>query len=140
MTTILPLTLAAYPELLALWQACPGIGLSAADDKENIARFLARNPGLSFMVTADGRVAGSLLAGHDGRRGYLYHLTVHPQYRRQGLGRMLVAACLAALAQEGIQKCHLFLFDDNELARQFWQAVGWQLRGDILVASRRTAD
>ena len=138
MTTILPLTLAAYPELLALWQACPGIGLSAADDKENIARFLARNPGLSFMVTADGRVAGSLLAGHDGRRGYLYHLTVHPQYRRQGLGRMLVAACLAALAQEGIQKCHLFLFDDNELARRFWQAVGWQLRGDILVASRLT--
>ena len=138
MTTILPLTLAAYPELLALWQACPGIGLSAADDKENIARFLARNPGLSFLVSADGRVAGSLLAGHDGRRGYLYHLTVHPQYRRQGLGRMLVAACLAALAQEGIQKCHLFLFDDNELARRFWQAVGWQLRGDILVASRLT--
>ena len=119
--TIRSMTMADYPAVVALWQATEGMGLSRADTPEAIGRYLAgRNPGLSAVaVSASGEVAGALLCGHDGRRGLLHHLAVHRDYRRRGLGRALVNHCLAGLQNEGIDRCHLLVFTDNQPAGIF---------------------
>ena len=133
---IASLTIAAYDDVLALWRQCEGIGLSEADSRENIQAYLQRNPGMSFLATADGAVVGAVLCGHDGRRGYLHHLAVDPRFRRHGIGRQLVDRCLGALQQAGIQKCNLFIFNRNRDGIAFWKDVGWTPRTDISVISK----
>jgi len=133
---IAPLTIAAYDDVLTLWRQCEGIGLSEADSRESIQAYLQRNPGMSFLATADGDPVGAVLCGHDGRRGYVHHLAVHPRFRRRGIGRQLVDQCLRALQQAGIQKCHLFIFNLNRDGIAFWKDVGWTPRGDISVISK----
>ena len=125
-----------YEDVLALWQQCEGVGLSDADSRESIRMYLDRNPGMSFVATADGRAVGAVLAGHDGRRGYIHHLAVHPDWRRQGIARRLVERSLAVLADAGIRKCHLFIFDDNADGIAFWKSLGWTHRSDIGVISK----
>ncbi len=137
MTTIRELTLSDYDAVLALWQSSEGVGLSDADSRAAIGRYLARNPGLSFTAWDGDELAGAILCGHDGRRGYVHHLAVRPSHRRQGLGKALAARCLDALAAEGIDKCHLFVFANNADAMAFWESVGWSLRVDLKVMSRK---
>jgi len=127
-----------YDEVIALWRASSeGVGLSAADAPERIATYLARNPGMSFTAREEqtGRLAGAVLCGHDGRRGYLHHLAVRPDLRGRGIGRALAGRCLDALAREGIDKCHLFVFRENQAGIAFWEHAGWKERGDLLVMS-----
>ena len=125
-----------YDEVLALWQRCEGVGLSDADSVANIQTYLDRNPGMSFVGVSGGRVIGAILAGHDGRRGYIHHLAVHPDCRRQGLAHQLVDRCLAVLVKAGIQKCHIFIFNNNTDGIAFWNSVGWTNRSDIRVISK----
>lgn len=125
-----------YDGVLALWQRCEGVGLSDTDSRESIQAYLYRNPGMSFVAMAEGKTVGAVLAGHDGRRGYIHHLAVHPDWRRQGIGRRLVDRCLKILAELGIQKCHLFIFTSNAEGVAFWKAVGWTPRTDIGVVSK----
>ncbi|OGO39833.1 MAG: GNAT family N-acetyltransferase [Chloroflexi bacterium RBG_16_57_9] len=127
-----------YDAVLALWQASEGIGLSDADVRDNIARYLERNPNLSFVAYANGQLVGAVLCGHDGRRGFLHHLAVNQAYRRQGIGRALTHKCLTGLKQAGIDKCHLFVFGKNEIAINFWKDIGWTQRVDLVLMSRHT--
>ncbi len=124
-----------YEDAFALWQVTEGIGLSEADSREAIARYLARNPGLSFVARAeDGTLVGAVLCGHDGRRGYLHHLAVRTSCRGRGLGRELVDRCLAALRAEGIDKCHLFVKRSNPSGLEFWKKIGWSERSLIMMS------
>jgi len=91
---------------------------------------------MSFIAQINSLLVGTILAGHDSRRGYIHHLAVHPEWRRHGLGRGLVDRCLQALKIAGIQKCHLFIFNDNTDGIAFWKSVGWEQRSDISVISK----
>ena len=133
---IKPFTVESYDDVLALWHQCEGVGLSDADSRESIQAYLDRNPGTSFIATAGDRVVAAVLAGHDGRRGYIHHLAVHRDCRRQGLGRQLVDSCLRALADAGIRKCHAFVLGDNADGIAFWTSAGWARRSDIDVVSK----
>lgn len=119
------------PAARALWQATPGVGLSAADEPAALAAFLARNPGTSFVAEAQGRIIGTILVGHDGRRGLIHHLAVAEDQRRTGLGRALVEAGLAALHAQGIDKCHLMVFTHNAAGAAFWTALGAARRSEL---------
>lgn len=131
MPTLRTMTSADYDAVLALMQNTPGISLRDADSREATERYLVRNPGLSFVAEAEGRLIACVMCGHDGRRGYLQHLLVLPAYRRQGIAQAMVERCLAALEQLGIHKCHLDVFKSNISAAQYWQGQGWTLRTDI---------
>jgi len=131
-----PFTIDDHAEAYALWQATPGVGLSPVDERAPIGAYLERNPGCSFVARAGGRLVGAVLCGSDGRRGYLHHLAVAPDFRRQGVGEALVKHCLAGLQAQGIEKCHLFVFAGNTPGRAFWGHVGWRLRGDLVIMSK----
>ena len=134
---IRPFLMDDYHLAYDLWSRTPGMGLSASDSEDNIRRFLERNPGLSFVAEDNaGGVQGTVLAGHDGRRGFLYHLAVSAACRGQGTGRQLVQAALEALGNQSIMKCHIMVLDDNELGQSFWSGQGWLRRGNILLYSQ----
>lgn len=134
------MTIDCYEKILALWQAVEGVGLSSADERESIARYLRRNPGLSWLAWDGKSLVGAVLCGHDGRRGYIHHLAVRPDYRRQGIGRKLVGHALSGLRREGIEKCHLFVFRQNELAIAFWRALGFTGRSELSMMSIQIGD
>lgn len=134
---ITPFCIEDYEEARSFWERTPGMGLSAADERERIAAFLERNPGLSFVARSDtGVLVGTILCGSDARRGYIYHLAVDPSRRRTGIGTALVDAGLSALAAVGIDKCHLMVIVGNELGASFWRDKGWTFREDILLFSK----
>jgi ribosomal protein S18 acetylase RimI-like enzyme len=124
-----------YDEVMALWVETEGLTLRDADSREGISRYLARNPGLSFIARDQGRLVGAVLAGTDGRRGYLQHLAVARSHRGRGLGRTLAERSLAALRALGIEKCHLMVRQENGQARDFWRHVGWHERSDVVLMS-----
>jgi ribosomal protein S18 acetylase RimI-like enzyme len=126
-----------YAEVVKFWSSIEGIGLSDADTYGNINTFLKRNVGLSFIAEENERqVVGAILCGHDGRRGYLHHLAVSPVYRKNGIASQLVANCLAKLKEEGIRKCHLFVFVNNQQGMDFWNHLGFRKRNDINIFSK----
>jgi putative acetyltransferase len=133
-----PLTTCDLDSVLDLWAQTDGMGVNESDTPVRLRAFLDRNPGLS-LITRDGpQLVGAVLCGHDGRRGYLHHLAVLPDYRGRGLGRQMVEACLNSLAALGILKCNIFLYADNELGHPFWDRCGWAARNDLKVLQRQT--
>ena len=74
-----------YDEIFAMWQITTKRALSEADQREEIARYLNRNRGMSQIAVVNGKIVGTVLAGHDGRRGFIHHMAVLPEYRRKGI-------------------------------------------------------
>jgi len=121
-------------DALALFRGCPGVGLTSGDSASEIVAFLARNPGASAVVeTPAGNLVGAVLCGHDGRRGFLYHLAVHPDERGRGLGRRLVEHALAALRAAGISRASIHVYAHNAEGAKFWARLGWRVRHDLAV-------
>lgn len=125
-----------YEQAHELWKSVEGMVLREADSNENIRKFLERNKGLSFLCRDNAKLIGTVLAGHDGRRGYIYHLAVDPQYRIKGIAKELLKRSVAGLKDIGIEKCHLFVLKDNEQGISFWKKNGWDLRENIVIFSK----
>jgi ribosomal protein S18 acetylase RimI-like enzyme len=135
MTNIRKMEIGDYEQALDLWKRTAGMGLSAADEKQEIEKFLKKNSTLCFAAFDGKKLIGTILCGEDGRRGYIYHLAVDETYRKTGIGKKLVQSSLDALKKMGIQKCHLFVIADNKMGIAFWDHIGWELRRDIEVMS-----
>jgi ribosomal protein S18 acetylase RimI-like enzyme len=132
------MTIDDYEASYSLWKETDGMVLSDADSKPAIAGYLERNPGCSFVCEEGGRIIGTILCGHDGRRGYIYHAAVLPERRGHGIGKRLVDLSLAMLQAVNIMKCHLFVVADNEIGSQFWNHTGWVKRDGIIIFSANT--
>ena len=117
------------------------MGLRSLDDsREGISRFLERNPDTSFAAYEDGRMVGAILSGHDGRRGYIYHTVVLPEYRGQGIGSSLVEAVVAALQRESITRVCLNVMAANEQGKRFWTGRGWERKDFLEFYSKSITD
>ncbi len=124
-------------EVIQFWQAMEGIGLSESDSYSALSFYLGRNPGLSWVTrNRDRQLIGAVLCGHDGRRGYLHHLAVSRDYRRRGIGRALVERCLSSLRELKILKCNVSLFSHNPEGQEFWKAMGWKERKDLILMQK----
>src|SRR5512139_312949 len=124
-------------EMIQFWQGMEGIGLSESDSYSALSFYMQRNPGLSWVAhNRDRELIGAVLCGHDGRRGYLHHLAVAPDWRRKGIGRALVERCLSSLRELKILKCNVFLFSNNPEGQGFWKAMGWKGREDLVLLQR----
>ena len=139
--TIRSMTAEDYDSVFSLWLGCAGMGLNNVDDsRSGIERFLRRNPDTCFVVVEQDEVIGVILAGHDGRRGYIYHTAVAPDYRRAGIGRRLVAASMESLKAEGITKVALVVFERNRDGNAFWESLGFSERTDLTYRNRALAE
>jgi len=134
--SIREMTIDDYEQMIKLWENTKGIGLSGADSRANISQFVKRNPGLSYVCESSHQIIGTVLCGHDGRRGYLYHLAVDVAFRNRGIGKKLAVNSLEKLHQQNIDKCHLFLYHDNEIAIKFYENTGWEKRNNLLIYSK----
>ena len=115
-----------YEGAHALWEGEQGIEICEGDSREEIAEYLKRNPGLSRVAEADGEIVGVALCGHDGRRGWIYHLTVAEPYRRRKVGKLLLDACLEGLRAVGLKRAIILVAGDNPAGHQFWLNNGWE--------------
>ena len=126
------MTIGDYDEVYALWKKIRGFGLRSIDDsREGVDRFLKRNPTTSVVAETDGRIVGSILCGHDGRRGCFYHVCVDEDYRRHGIGKSMVVFAMEALRKEKINKVSLIAFTKNDIGNAFWNTIGWTKRQDL---------
>ena len=126
------MTIEDYEGVYALWKKIKGFGIRSIDDsKEGVARFLKRNPTTSVVAEKDGRIVGSILCGHDGRRGCLYHVCVDEDYRRHRIGKRMVVFAMKALKEEKINKVSLIAFTENDIGNAFWNTIGWTERLDL---------
>jgi len=136
--TMRSMVIGDYQQVINLWEKTPGIGLSNADSREELSKFLEKNKGLSYVCEENNEIIATIVCGQDGRRGYIYHLAVNKDYRLKGLGRKMVDECLIKLKELGIDKCHLFVFEDNDVGRKFWDRIGWTQREEIIIFSKYT--
>ena len=141
-----------YDAAAQLWQGVEGVDIAEGDSKEEIARYLLRNPGLSRVAfiersttepagaerrgrksprglmsrAANQSMVGVALCGHDGRRGYIYHLAVDPKHQGRGFGKRLLDECLEGLRRAGITRVLIMVANDNPRGRDFWKRNGWE--------------
>lgn len=126
------MTIHDYEKVYELWMSCKNMGFNDIDDsKEGISRFLERNPNTSFVAMENDELLGIILGGHDGRRGYIYHMSVAENHRKKGIGSSLVEKCLASFKNEKISKVALLVFKYNETGNTFWEKQGFILREDV---------
>ena len=126
------MTMDDYDRIYVLWMSCKNMGFNDKDDsREGIGKYLRRNPDTCFVADRDGEIIGVILSGHDGRRGFIHHLAVREDCRRQGIGEKLVVRSLEALKAEGISKAALLVFRRNGAGNAFWEKQGFTIREDV---------
>lgn len=126
------MTASDYDGVYELWMKTPGMGINSTDDsREGIEKYIKRNPTISFVAVAYGNIVGAILAGHDGRRGFIQHIAVLPEFRKQGIASVLVERAMNALEEEGIHKVALLAFKKNELGNSFWDKMEFKVREDV---------
>ncbi len=126
------MTIEDYEQVHELWMSIHGFGIRSIDDsKEGVLRFIKRNPTTSVVAIVENKVVGAILCGHDGRRGCMYHVCVHEDYRMQGIGKAMAVYCMRALQEEQINKVSIIAFKSNEVGNRFWHSEGWTEREDL---------
>ena len=131
------MTINDHERVYSLWLNTPNMGLNNLDDsKDGIARYLKRNPNTCFVAEKDGNIIGVILSGHDGRRGFIYHVAVMQSEQQQGVGTALVKTAMSALEREGINKVALVVFNKNEKGNSFWESQGFSRRHDLFYRNK----
>ena len=130
-----------YEQVWNLWINIKGMGLNNLDEsKEGIERFLKRNPTTCFVARENDKIIGVIMAGHDGRRGFIYHTAVLEEKRKQGVAGELLATAMKALQKEDIKKVALVVFDKNEIGNSFWEKAGFSVRKDLIYRNKALED
>ena len=130
-----------YDRVYALWMSCKNMGFNNLDDsRQGIEKYLKRNPSTCFVAEQDNAIVGVVLAGHDGRRGFIHHMAVAEDCRRQGIATDLLGQALAALKEEGINKAALLVFNRNEAGNVFWERQGFTVRDDVTYRNKELTE
>ena len=126
------MTIDDYEKVYALWMSCKNMGFNNLDDsRAGIEKYLRRNPSTCFVAERGESIVGVILSGHDGRRGFIHHLAVAEDCRRQGIATELLECAVSSLDAEGINKVALLVFNRNEAGNAFWEKNGFTRREDL---------
>ncbi len=135
------MTINDYDSVYELWINTPGLGLNDIDDsKDGINKYLIRNPNTCFVAENENCIIGVIIAGHDGRRGVIYHTAVVQEEQRKGVGEKLLDAAMNSLKDEGISKVFLVVFEKNEKGNTFWENQGFDSRTDLVYRNKAISD
>ncbi len=116
-----------FDKVNTFWHNIEGLKIDESDNRENYIRYLERNSHLSYLVIAHKQIVGTIQCGHDGRRGYIYHLAVKENCRHQGIAKQLYTLCVKELKRQGIVRCNLYMLASNQKALSFWEHNGWHI-------------
>ena len=129
------MTIDDYDEVYRMWQITTKRALSKADERDQMERYLKHNAGMSQVAVVDGKIVGTVLAGHDGRRGFIHHMAVLPEFRRKQIGPALAQTAIQKIREQGIDKTPIFCYQNNETGQSFWRDFGFEKREDVFVYS-----
>lgn len=124
----------SYDDIINLWRKA-GISVGSTDTKEELERMLQRNPDLFLIGKSDEKVTSVVMGGFDGRRGYIHHLAVDPDYQKRGYGKTMIDELMIKFRKMGVHKVHLFIEKYNKGVVRFFQKMGWDIRDDLIMMS-----
>ena len=116
--------------LLSFWHAAAEDTARPADRRDAVQALIARDPAALVLALLDGGIIGCVIAGWDGWRAHIYRLAVHPDHRRGGLGRWLLAISEQRLRDHGAIRIDAMVLDGNHLGQALWTAAGYSPQGN----------
>ena len=123
-----------YARTVTFWRGIEkGMNVGRSDTPEEIQKKLERDPDLFLVAEAGTEIIGTVIGAFDGRRGMIYHLAVHKNFRGQGIGAALLAEVEKRLQAKGCLKCLMHVLDDNTEAIQFYKNKGWRHAAEDVV-------
>ncbi|HEX9975849.1 MAG TPA: GNAT family N-acetyltransferase [Dehalococcoidales bacterium] len=127
-----------YDRLTTLWKES---GLSyrprGRDSRRRIEAELKTGTSIFLVDEMDGQMVGSVIGTHDGRKGWINRLAVHPSYRHRGLAKKLVAEVEDRLSQVGLEVIAGLIEQSNTASLQLFQSLGYERMSDIVYLSKR---
>lgn len=123
-----------YEEIVELWRKS-GISVGSTDTKEELERVVRRTPQLFLVGKIDEKIISVVIGGFDGRRGYVHHLAVDPDYQKKGYGKMIMGELMNKFLKLKVHKVHLFLEKYNNEVVEFYRNLGWEIRDDLIMMS-----
>jgi len=123
-----------YDEVVELWKKA-GIGVGSSDMIDEVTRVLNRNPDLFLIGKVQKKVIAVVIGAFDGRRGYVHHLAVDPDYQKMGFGKIIMEALIEQFRVKNIQKVHLFIQKSNKNVVEYYNNLGWEVRDDLIMMS-----
>ncbi len=123
-----------YDDVLKLWRKA-GIEVVSSDTIDEVTRVLNRNPDLFLIGKIKERVMAIAMGAFDGRRGYVHHLAVDPDYQKRGFGKTIMDALIEQFRKMNIHKVHLFIEKSNRNVVEFYNNLGWDVREDLIMMS-----
>ena len=123
-----------YNDVLQIWNAS-GISVGSSDEREEIKRVLRKNSDLFLVGLIEKKVIAVVIGAFDGRRGYVHHLAVSPEYQNKGYGRKIMEELHKRFRNLNVHKVHLFIEKYNEEVINFYKKLGWEIRDDLIMMS-----
>ena len=123
-----------YDRVVELWKKA-GIGMGSSDTIDDVSRVLNKNPDLFLIGKEQEKVIAVVIGAFDGRRGYVHHLAVDPDYQHKGFGRTIMKALIEQFRKRNIHKVHLFIEKSNKRVVEFYNNLGWDVREDLIMMS-----
>jgi len=127
-------TMRYYHEIIDLWKRS-GIEVSSSDTRDEIAEILKRNPDLFLIGKVQERVIAVVIGAFDGRRGYVHHLAIDPDYQKNRYGKMMMDELIEKFHTKKVHKVHLFIEKYNKEVVDFYRKLGWEVRDDLIMMS-----
>jgi ribosomal protein S18 acetylase RimI-like enzyme len=123
-----------YHEIIALWKRS-GIDISSSDTRDEIAKMLKRNPDLFLIGKENEKVIAVVMGAFDGRRGYVHHLAIDPDYQKKGYGKTMMDELIEKFQIKKVHKVHLLIEKSNKEVADFYRKLGWEVRDDLIMMS-----
>ena len=127
-------TMEMYQDVYQLWEKTK-LTLGKSDTEKEVQRALDYSKDLFIVGIIQEKIVAVVLGAFDGRRGYVHHLAVDPEYQRNGLGKQMMEELHRKFKEKGIVKVHLFIEVDNEGVIEFYKKLGWHIRDDLEMMS-----
>ena len=124
----------SYDEVVGLWRKA-GIEIVSSDTIDEVTRVLNRNPDLFLIGRVQEKIIAVVMGTFDGRRGYVHHLAVDPDYQKMGFGKSIMEALIEQFRTKNIQKVHLFIEKTSKTVVEFYNNLGWDVREELIMMS-----
>jgi len=127
-----------YDQVINLWQLCQlPLKPEGRDSRWQLEQQIKLDQIIFLVAEKEGKVIGTVLASHDGRKGWINRLAVHPDARRQGLGTQLVKKAEEELEKQGLNLLAALIEEENSASRELFVRLGYEPHSEIIYFSKK---